>query len=112
MIRPHSHASRGVIFESLILSELLKHRLHRGDESDLYFWRDSTGHEVDLLLDLGPTLIPIEIKSGMTIASDFFQGLEYWRSLSGDPDAPGALIYAGDQAYRRQGFVVHPWAAL
>jgi uncharacterized protein len=108
----HSHASRGAIFESLIVSELLKNRLHQGEESDLYFWRDSMGHEIDLLLDLGPSLTPIEIKSGMTVATDFFQGLEYWRKLSGQPDGPGALIYAGDRAYRRQGFVVHPWAAL
>jgi uncharacterized protein len=108
----HNHASRGAIFESLIVSELFKNRLHQGKESDLYFWRDSTGHEIDLLLDLGSRHTPIEIKSGMTVASDFFQGLEYWRMLSGEPDAPGALIYAGDRAYRRQGFVVHPWAAL
>jgi uncharacterized protein len=108
----HNHASRGAIFESLIVSDLFKNRLHQGEESDLYFWRDSTGHEIDLLLDLGSRLTPIEIKSGMTVASDFFQGLEYWRTLSGEPDAPGALIYAGDRAYRRQGFVVHPWAAL
>jgi uncharacterized protein len=70
----HSHASRGAIFESLIVSELLKNRLHQGEESDLSFWRDSMGHEIDLLLDLGPSLTPIEIKSGMTVASDFFQG--------------------------------------
>ncbi|MBM3321521.1 MAG: ATP-binding protein [Candidatus Eisenbacteria bacterium] len=108
----HNHASRGAIFESLVVSELLKNRLHQGEESDLYFWRDSTGHEIDLLLDLGSSLTPIEIKSGMTVASDFFHGLEYWRRLSGRPDTPGALVYAGDRAYRRGGFVVHPWAAL
>ncbi len=108
----HNHASRGVIFESLIVSELLKNRLHAGEESDLYFWRDATGHEVDLLLDLGRDLIPMEIKSGMTVAADYFKGLEYWRKLSGRAEAPGVLVYGGDRAYRRQGFVVHPWADL
>jgi len=107
-----SHSSRGPIFESLVVSELIKNRLHQGEESDLYFWRDSTGHEIDLLLDLGQRLIPIEVKSGMTIASDFFQGLDYWRRLSGQPEAPGALVYAGDRAYRKQGIVVHPWTRL
>lgn len=108
----HGHASRGAIFESLIVSELLKNRLHQGEEGDLYFWRDSAGHEIDLVLDLGSSLTPIEIKSGMTVASDFFQGLDYWRKLSGLPNAPGVLVYAGDRAYRRQGIVVHPWDAL
>jgi hypothetical protein len=107
-----SHSSRGPIFESLVVSELIKNRLHQGEESDLYFWRDSTGHEIDLLLDLGQRLIPIEVKSGMTIASDSFQGLDYWRRLSGQPEAPGALVYAGDRAYRKQGIVVHPWTRL
>ena len=90
----------------------MKNRLHHGEEIDLFFWRDSTGHEIDLLLDLGERLIPIEIKSGMTVASDAFQGLDYWRRLSGQPEAPGALVYAGDRAYRREGIVVHPWADL
>jgi len=54
--------------------ELLRNRPHQREESDLYFWRDSMGREIDSLLDLGPALTPIEIKSGMTVASDFFQG--------------------------------------
>jgi len=108
----HGHACRGPIFESLVVSELIKNRLHQGEEGDLYFWRDSTGHEVDLLLDLGRRVIPVEVKSGMTVASDSFQGLDYWRKLSGQSQMPGALIYAGDRAYRRQGIVVHPWTGL
>lgn len=107
-----SHASRGAVFESFVISELLKNRLHQGEESDLFFWRDSTGHEVDVLIDLGQRLIPIEIKSSATVASDFFRGLDFWRSVSGHVEAPGALVYAGDRASRRQGTVVHPWWGL
>ena len=55
-----SHASRGAIFESLVVSELVKSYLHRGMEADIYFWRDSTGHEVDVLIDSGKRLLPIE----------------------------------------------------
>ncbi len=46
-----------------------------GEQSDLHFWRDSTGHEIDLLLDLGPILTLIEIKSEMTVDSNLFEGL-------------------------------------
>ena len=47
------HASRGPIFESFVISELIKSFLHQGQEPDLYFWRDSTGHEIDAVVDRG-----------------------------------------------------------
>ena len=46
---------------------------NRGREPDLYFWRDSRGNEIDLVVDLGQRLLPIEIKSGETVVEDFFQ---------------------------------------
>jgi len=103
------HAARGAIFESFVVSELYKRALHAGEEPDLYFWRDATGHEVDLLIDHGDHQVPVEIKSGQTVAADFFKGIDHWRSLAGSPEAPAALIYAGDQSYRRRGVVVYPW---
>ncbi len=106
------HASRGSIFESFVLSELLKNFLHRGKEPDLYFWRDSTGHEVDAVVDLGRNRVAIEIKSAQTIAPDFFAGLEFWRRVVGDPEAPAALVYGGDSNHRRGGIAVHGWRSL
>mgnify|MGYP001262245257 CR=1 FL=1 len=76
---------------------------------DLYFWRDSTGHEIDLLLDHGGELVPIEIKSGQTFASDYLQGLTYWRSLPDQAHARAALVYGGDTSYTRQGIAVLSW---
>ena len=106
------HSSRGAVFESLVISELLKNYFHQGKESDLYFWRDSGGHEVDVLIDSGKELLPIEIKSGETIASDFFGGLHYWLGLTGEEKAPAALIYGGDSSMRRSGVAVYPWSCL
>ena len=107
-----AHASRGAVFETFVLSELLKARLHRGEEPDVHFWRDSAGHEVDFVIDGGETLTPIEVKSGQTVAGDFFAGLRYWRGLAGDPAAPAALVYGGDRSYRREGFTVYRWSDL
>ena len=107
-----AHASRGAVFETFVLSELLKARLHRGEEPDVHFWRDSAGHEIDFLIDDGETLTPIEAKSGQTVAGDFFAGLRYWRGLAGDPAAPAALVYGGDRSYRREGFTVYRWSDL
>jgi predicted AAA+ superfamily ATPase len=108
----HLHALRGPIFESFVLSELCKNFLHRGELPGLHFWRDSAGHEVDILVDAGRSLIPVETKSAQTVASDFFDGLDYWRSLAGKPDVPAALVYAGDRSFKQSGVAVYPWFIL
>ena len=106
------HALRGAIFESFVIAELIKSFFNRALEADLYFWRDSTGHEVDILVDTGGLPLPIEIKSGETIAADFMGGLNFWRNLAGSPTAPAALIYGGDDSYMRSGVAVHSWRDL
>lgn len=106
------HGSRGSIFESFAVSELLKKSLHEGREPDLYFWRDATGHEIDAVIDRGRERVAIEIKSAQTIAADFFSGIDFWRKLVDDPEAPAALIYGGDLSFRRHGALVYSWSAL
>ncbi|OGP50648.1 MAG: AAA family ATPase [Deltaproteobacteria bacterium RBG_13_43_22] len=90
-----THFIKGSLFESLIISELIKYRNHRGLEANCYYWRDKVGHEIDCLLDFGDRQIPIEIKSGETITSGFFDGLNYWNHLAGVDPRQGFLIYAG-----------------
>lgn len=104
-----NHVARGAVFESFVISEVLKSYHNQGMEPDLHFWRDSTGHEVDLIVDLGAELTPVEIKSGETVASDFFKGLRYWLDLSGRTEGPAALVYGGDSSFRRQGAAVYSW---
>jgi len=104
-----SHAARGAIFETWVVSEALKSFHHRGAESDLYFWRDARGREIDLLLDEGAEQIPVEIKSGQTIAGDFFADLDYWRGLAGRPEGPAALVHGGNDSFRRRGTSVLSW---
>ena len=62
-----THYLRGQIFESFIISEYQKMLYHRGLRSNAFFWRDNTGHEIDLLLEQPDSLIAVEIKSGETI---------------------------------------------
>ena len=106
------HSSRGSIFEGFVVAELLKNYLNAGQEPDLYFWRDSAGHEIDVLIERGEELMPVEIKSGQTVASDFFTGIRFWRNLVDDEHAPAALVYAGDRSFRRQGVTVYRWSDL
>ena len=105
-------AERGAVFESFVVSELFKNFMHQGEQPQLYFWRDSAGHEIDVILETGTRLIPVEIKSAQTVASDFFDGLSYWQGVAGEPEAPAVLIYGGDQSFRRSGVIVCPWYSL
>jgi len=104
-----THAQRGAVFETFVLAELLKSYLNQGADPDICFWRDSAGHEVDLLVDRGSELIPIEVKSGETIVDDFFKGLRFWKSLPGQAEAPAALVYGGSASAKRKGVAVYSW---
>jgi len=104
-----NHPLRGAIFESFVVSEIYKAFAHAGEAPPLYFWRDRTGHEVDLVIDAGKKLIPVEIKSGETVAETYFNGLNYYRSLAKKSAAPGVLVYGGDKSYRRDSHIVRTW---
>lgn len=79
------------------LSILLKARFNRGETSNLYFWRDKNGHEIDCLIERFGGNILIEIKSGKTVTEDFFNHLEYYQKLAGVSPAHSYIIYGGDQ---------------
>lgn len=103
------HPQRGGLFESLIVGELLKSRFNRGLASNLYFWRNNLGDEIDVLLDQGTKLIPVEIKSGETVHSDVFKGLIKWRKLTGDSASPAYAVYGGKEPLSSKGIEVTPW---
>ena len=105
------HPLRGSLFECFIIAELVKKRTNAGLPINLYYWRDKTGHEIDVIVDNGTTLLPIEIKAGKTIHQDFFKNYLYWKNLSGAEN--GYLIYAGDnQQSRSNGIEVISWRYL
>jgi len=87
----------GSLFENLVVTEALKERYNKGLDSNLYFFRDSHGNEVDLILKRGNELVPIEIKSGATFHKDFLKGIEYFKKLKSLRILPGAVIYAGQE---------------
>lgn len=85
----------GSLFENMVVSEAVKARLHRGRDPNVYFFRDSNGNEVDLLLDRRPAPCPVEIKSSRTLHKDLFKGLRTFHGLNPD-SPPGWVIYSGD----------------
>jgi uncharacterized protein len=107
-----THRMRGALFENWVVSELLKGRHNLARSDNLFFWRDNTGAEVDILADRAGVLLPIEVKSGMTIASDWFDGLAKWRRLAGDRAARPVLVYGGEARQSRQIAEVLPWSDI
>lgn len=83
-IQLSNHPLRGSIFESLIVSEFIKKRTNAGKTINLYYWRDKTGREIDIIIDNAGQLTPVEIKSGKTINAEFFKNILYWNALSGE----------------------------
>jgi predicted AAA+ superfamily ATPase len=104
-----THAARGALFETWVVSELYKQRLNAGLPIDLHFWRDSTGNEVDLIVDSAAGLQPIEIKSGSTYAADWARGLKKWQQLAQGESLQPMLIYGGTESYEREGLKVRAW---
>jgi len=103
---------RGNFFETLVVSDLMKRRLNEGLPSDLHFWRDSKGVEIDLVIERGDCLIPIEIKSGTTFAADFTDNIRKWMSFSGMADCSSWLIYGGTAELAVNETRVVPWDRL
>jgi len=105
-----SHYARGAIFEAFAISELAKYRLNAGDRPNLYFWRDVGGHEIDCLLERSLQLIPIEIKSGMTVNTRYFNALDDWNKITGqDAGTSAYVVYAGENNQKWPSGQVTSW---
>ncbi len=85
----------GNLFENMVVIEALKARLNAGKESELYFYRDNKGNEVDLLFRQNRQLIPIEIKSAMTFNPEFAKGIAQFQKIASSAQK-GHIIYAGN----------------
>lgn len=94
-----SHPLRGAIFEGMVMTELVKIRRNAGLDVNLFYWRDKAGHEIDVIIENGKVLLPVEIKSGKTIQSEFIKNLDYWQALSGVKRS--IVFYAGTQNQKR-----------
>ena len=98
--------------------DALKYRFNRGRRSNLSFYRDGKGNEVDLVLELGTGLFPIEIKAGATISPDYFKGLKSFEkvvtAMKGRITLSGGsgLIYGGSEKQRRGATMIYPFNAI
>lgn len=101
---------RGNLFEGMVVMEALKFRLNRGKRDNMSFYRDSSGNEVDLVLEFGSSVFPVEIKGGVTISRDYFQGLHRFEKNNLELPIGGAIIYGGNETQVRGNISVCPAA--
>lgn len=106
------HAQRGAVFETWVVAETLKHRCNRALGADLYFWRDNHGLEVDLVVEHGGRLQPVECKSGTTYSADWLVPVRRWRQAAGASAAEPLLVYGGDSSHERPDHRVLSWQDL
>lgn len=91
------HHLRGSIFENLIIAEMIKNRFNNAKLSNLFFFRDRTGNEVDVVMEHALELLPIEIKSSETYSKDFIKGIEVFKKFFPDSIKKAFVIYAGKE---------------
>lgn len=108
----YEHYLRGSLFESMIVSDLIKQRVSLALPPNVYFWRDKSGHEVDCLLEEKGSLFPIEIKSSVTIRETMFEDLQYWCQLASLDPREARLIYAGKENQQRSKGKILSWRSL
>lgn len=111
--QPRYHPLRGALFETWVVSEVLKSRMHRGLSERMFHLHEARGLEVDLLIEEGNRLIAAEAKSALTVAGDFFTALTTLGKHLGKRrfhlQLDARIIYGGDQSQHRSNATIVPW---
>ncbi len=86
----------GAILETAVLLEIVKAFVNRGEEPQIHFWRTSAGVEVDLVVEAGGKLIPIEVKLSATPRPAMASGIRAFQEDLGEKAGPGLVVHPGD----------------
>ena len=96
------HFAKGNLFENLVVTEIHKNAINGNIKQNLFFWRDSSQNEVDVIIETGSKIEAIEIKSGKTINNSFFKGLDYFSKQKLNKEKIGLnLVYGGNENQHR-----------
>lgn len=109
-----SHPLRGAIFETWVVSEIMKHRTNGGVTGGVSFYRDKDGVEADLVIEDGGRLVAVEAKAAATASTSLFDGAARVRGLleSTDRKVESVVVYGGDEPQQRSTAALLPWARL
>lgn len=107
-----AHALKGSLFENMMIAEYIKQMSHTNEEDELWFWRDSSGNEVDFIIENAKGFRIVEFKASMTVMPKMFKGMEKFEKLSGWNDVSKSLVYAGSDTQNRAAGKVIPWESF
>jgi hypothetical protein len=99
---------RGHLFENIAVIEAIKYRFNRGLRSNLFFYRDSGGNEVDLIMEMGPDIFPVEIKAAETVTPSSLKGLKKFAGLMPELRLGSGLLYGGSDVQIRSDVRIYP----
>ncbi len=99
----------GSLFENMVIADMLKKAYHSNSLEEYWFWRDSAGHEVDLLTRKGSSFDVFEIKTTQSILPRHFEGMDYFTKVTGGKVKTRTLIYGGDDPQDRTDYRIRPW---
>lgn len=104
-----THPVKGSLFENMMIAEYQKRIYHKNRTNDIWFWRDSAGNEVDLLIQDDLNISLVEIKAGQTVMPEMFNTLAYWEKISKRKNLLKTLVYGGNEKQTRRAGEVLPW---
>lgn len=90
-----THPLRGAVFENMIVCDMLKNRYNAGKRSNLFFYRDKSQREIDVVQEFATQLRAYEIKSAQCFTTDFVKNLDYFRKLYGNDVVSTQVLYNG-----------------
>ena len=105
------HPLRGNLFENFVVMEFLKNRFNQSMNSNLYFFRDRTGNEIDLVIQKADSLTPVEIKSAETFNISFTRNIDLFRKFFGVETKNPMIIYNGTKEHNYKNIRVVPWSS-
>jgi hypothetical protein len=100
---------KGALFETFVMSELMKINYNQALNKTLYYWRDSNGNETDCILEQAGNYTAVEIKSTKTFRKELLKGLNYWKNLNPALTKKSYLIYSGNQTYKHDSSSIINW---
>jgi hypothetical protein len=108
------HPLRGAIFEGWVVSEIVKQRFNRGEANGVYFFRDKSGLESDVLVQGRKGLKLVEVKAGQTITSDWAANAHKIMEMFAKTKqaASAVVVYGGAERQERKGVTYLPWSAI
>lgn len=106
------HYMKGSLFENLILNEFIKRTFNRGENRQPYYWQDNHGKEIDCILVNGEMVTAVEIKSGKTMSTNYFDNLKYWKSIADLPKNQEYVVYGGEQSMQTVAGTLISWRNL